>query len=100
MKKYLISTILIFVGILCLVSFNIIGSEVATDGTLTEPFFLIPLGFLSLILGILTNLVLSIKALIRKPEKLDKLVLFFTSLLVVLIVSYFSVSFIYLSQIG
>lgn len=100
MKKYLISTILILIGLACLVSFNIIGSEVSRDGTLVEPFFLIPLGFLSLILGILVNLALSIKSTISSPSKADKIVLFSTSALTILIIVYFSLSFAYLNQIG
>ena len=33
-------------------SFAVIGSEVAPDGSLVEPFFLIPLSYLSGLLGI------------------------------------------------
>jgi hypothetical protein len=35
----------------CIIAFNVIGSEVAEDGTLVEPFFLIPLAWLLLISG-------------------------------------------------
>ncbi len=37
----------------CLVAFNVIGSYVAADGTLVEPFGLIPLAWLFAFLGIL-----------------------------------------------
>jgi hypothetical protein len=38
-------------GSLCLVAFNVIGSEVADDGKLVEPFFLIPLAWLFFLTG-------------------------------------------------
>ncbi len=42
MKKYLVSLISIFISIVCIITYDIIGSEVLADGTLVEPFFLIP----------------------------------------------------------
>jgi len=39
MKKYLLNLIPFIITIGCVVTFNIIGSEVAPDGTLVEPFF-------------------------------------------------------------
>ncbi|WP_045520130.1 DUF3955 domain-containing protein [Neobacillus niacini] len=47
-------SLFILAGIGCLVSFNIIGSKVLPDGTLSEPFFLIPMGFLIGFLGVFT----------------------------------------------
>ena len=35
----------------CLIAFQVIGSEVAEDGTLVEPFFLIPVAWLLLLTG-------------------------------------------------
>lgn len=46
MKKYISALISFFIGVGCMVTYSIIGSEVAADGTLIEPFFLIPLGYL------------------------------------------------------
>lgn len=46
MKKYLFSIILGAVSLACFTAFNLIGSKVLPDGTLSEPFFLIPIGFL------------------------------------------------------
>ena len=37
----------------CIAAFNVIGSEVAPDGTLVEPFFLIPIAWLFFFIGIL-----------------------------------------------
>ncbi|MCY6372064.1 DUF3955 domain-containing protein [Clostridium ganghwense] len=57
MKKYLLSLISFIVGFGCFVTFSIIGSEVAPDGTLIEPFFLIPIGYLFIAIGIITSIV-------------------------------------------
>ena len=42
---------LIIAGLGCFVAFSVIGSEVADDGTLVEPFFLIPVAWLLLLTG-------------------------------------------------
>jgi len=42
---------LIVAGLGCFVAFSVIGSEVAEDGTLVEPFFLIPVAWLLLLTG-------------------------------------------------
>lgn len=52
---------LIVAGLGCFVAFSVIGSEVAEDGTLVEPFFLIPVAWLLL----LTGGMLAIATLIR-----------------------------------
>ena len=42
---------LIVAGLGCFVAFSVIGSEVADDGTLVEPFFLMPVAWLLLLTG-------------------------------------------------
>ncbi len=42
---------LIIAGLGCFVAFSVIGSEVAEDGTLVEPFFLIPVAWLLFLTG-------------------------------------------------
>ena len=42
---------LIVAGLGCFVAFSVIGSEVAEDGTLVEPFFLIPVAWLLFLTG-------------------------------------------------
>jgi len=69
MKKYLLSLISIFISIVCIVSYNIIGSEVLADGTLAEPFFLIPLGWLFLAIGIITGITAFIISCARKSRE-------------------------------
>ncbi|MGY3189794.1 hypothetical protein ACVWXS_004525 [Lysinibacillus sp. TE18511] len=52
--KYVIATTPILLGVICFIAKAIIGSNVAADGTLEEPFFLIPIGFLLFFLGIVS----------------------------------------------
>lgn len=70
-KKYLVSLISIFISIVCIVSFNIIGSEVLPDGTLVEPFFLIPLGWLFFSIGIISGISAFIISCTRKSREVQ-----------------------------
>ena len=54
MKKYLISIISFLIGAGCMITYNIIGTEVAADGTLIEPFALLPLGYIFLFIGVVS----------------------------------------------
>ncbi|KDR96555.1 Protein of unknown function [Peptoclostridium litorale DSM 5388] len=54
MKKYILTIVSFVAAVVCGVSYNIIGSEVAPDGTLVEPFFLIPLTYLFLLIAIIS----------------------------------------------
>lgn len=49
------------VGLLSLLSKGLIGSRVAVDGTLEEPFFLLLIEFFSLFLGLLVWLIVGIQ---------------------------------------
>ena len=50
--------ILLFTGaVVCIVAFNLIGSEVDTQGMLHEPFFLIPLFLLFLLFSLIAGAV-------------------------------------------
>lgn len=71
MKKYLVSLISIFISIVYIITYDIIGSEVLADGTLVEPFFLIPLGWLFLIIGIISGIAVFIISSVRKSKKLQ-----------------------------
>jgi hypothetical protein len=51
----------ISITILSTLIFNVIGSSVNENGVLEEPFFLIPLSYLSFILGIVFALISVIK---------------------------------------
>lgn len=71
MKKYLVSLISIFISIVCIISYNIIGSEVLADGTLVEPFFLIPFGWLFFAIGITTGIAAFIISCTRKSREVQ-----------------------------
>ena len=43
--------VLMLSSLACIVAFEVIGSEVNDDGTLVEPFFLIPIAWLLFITG-------------------------------------------------
>lgn len=45
MKK-IIAVVATLAGVGCFLAFQLIGSEVAADGTLVEPFYLLPIGYL------------------------------------------------------
>ena len=62
MGKYWIPLFLFLLGLACHVAFGIIGSHVAPDGTLIEPFFLLPIGYLLCALGIVTGLIVRIRS--------------------------------------
>lgn len=55
----------------CFVSYNMIGSHLAADGTLIEPFALIPLfyifGFIALLSGIILGITYTVKSR-RRPK--------------------------------
>jgi len=68
-KKYLLASSPIILGVLCIIMFNIIGSEVKPDGTLVEPFFLIPLAYLFVLIGIITILFVAIFSMFRKKQE-------------------------------
>jgi len=69
MKKFIAPIIFILIGIICLISFNVIGSEVASDGQIIEPFFLIPIGGLTLFVGIVWAIVAGIIAIVKSVKK-------------------------------
>jgi len=60
--KYLVPLFLLLLGLACHAAFRIIGSEIASDGRLVEPFFLLPIGYLLYVLSIVTNLIIRIRS--------------------------------------
>ncbi|MGO5051787.1 DUF3955 domain-containing protein [Lachnospiraceae bacterium LCP25S3_G4] len=52
----------------CVIAFNVIGSEVLADGTLVEPFALIPLGYLFLFIAIIDAMIMGISYLFRRKK--------------------------------
>ncbi|MBU3087138.1 DUF3955 domain-containing protein [Clostridium gasigenes] len=72
MKKYILALIPFIIGVVCFITFEIIGSEVAADGTLVEPFFLIPIGFLFLAISVIIAIVVRISAFYFNTKKITK----------------------------
>lgn len=53
MKKNILNLIPFIIMVGCMVVYNVIGSKVLSDGTLVEPFYLIPIAWLFLFVGII-----------------------------------------------
>lgn len=67
-KKILLALLPILIGVIGLISYFIIGSRVTLDGTLEEPFFLIPLSYLFVFSGIALLLFMAIISVIKKNK--------------------------------
>lgn len=63
MKRVAIA--LLLAGLACFIAFALIGSSVADDGTLVEPFFLIPIGWLLALTGGIVAIATFIKSRIK-----------------------------------
>ncbi|NBI07695.1 DUF3955 domain-containing protein [Senegalia massiliensis] len=72
MKKYLFSIISIIISLGCFIAFKLIGSEILSDGTLSEPFFLIPIGYLFAIIAVISVVIKMIKNHNKKDYGNDK----------------------------
>lgn len=57
------------IGLVCLLSFRIIGSSVDPDGFLREPFGLLPIGYLLVFVGALVAFLGFIRLLIAKRRQ-------------------------------
>lgn len=69
MKKYILATLPIVLGVLCLLMKGIIGDELLPDGTLVERnFFLIPLSYLFFFSGIISILFVAIFSTVKKTN--------------------------------
>lgn len=68
MKKYTLPLLPIFLGVLSFLTFNLIGSRVAADGTLQEPFFLIPIGFMFIFMGIIWT---GFRLIMNKKQRIE-----------------------------
>lgn len=54
MKKYMPTYVCISLAFICVAVFNIIGSKVLEDGTLSETFFLVPMMWLFIFIACIT----------------------------------------------
>lgn len=69
-NKYLFAATPILLGILCIIIYGMIGSRVEPDGTLVEPFFLIPISYLLVFSGIISLLFVRISSILKR-KKID-----------------------------
>lgn len=60
MKRYIPTLILLVIDVICVVIFNL-NSKVLEDGTLSEPFFLIPLMWLITLVAVIIAIVAFVK---------------------------------------
>ncbi|MBU5675419.1 DUF3955 domain-containing protein [Alkaliphilus sp. MSJ-5] len=67
-NKYLFASTPMFLGVLCLIIYSMIGSRVEPDGTLVEPFFLIPLSYLFVFSGIISLLFVGIISMLKRKR--------------------------------
>lgn len=71
MGKYLLATIRMIMGIVCLFIKGLIGDEILADGTIVEKnFFLIPLSYLFFFSGILTFLIMALFSTFKKQTSI------------------------------
>ncbi|MCK8058532.1 MULTISPECIES: DUF3955 domain-containing protein [unclassified Fusibacter] len=54
MKKYHVSLLALVLAASCIIMFNLIGSSVNEEGILIEPFFLIPIGYICLLIAVVS----------------------------------------------
>ena len=60
-----LSLVSLALGGTCLLAFNLIGSTIDAQGILHEPFGLIPIGWLLIVIGVLTGTAAIIRSLLR-----------------------------------
>ncbi|WP_078380050.1 DUF3955 domain-containing protein [Sutcliffiella halmapala] len=65
-NKYLLASTPILLGVICLVIKGMIGSSVEPDGTLQEAFFLIPLAYLFVFIGMILIMSVAILSFYKK----------------------------------
>ena len=70
-NKYLLAATPIVLGVLCLVIYSMMGSSIAPDGRLVEPFFLLPLSYLFVFIGIISVLFMAILSMFKKRNVIN-----------------------------
>ncbi len=99
-KKYIFSIVLFVSGLISLFTYSIIGSEILPDGSLKEPFGLIPVGVFFISMGLILALLASLYSLFHNPNKFDKWIFGITLTLIILTGLYLTASFAYLNELA
>ncbi|MBG9617619.1 DUF3955 domain-containing protein [Bacillus cereus] len=66
-NKYSLASIPIFVGIICLMIYKV-TTRIEPDGTLREPFYLLPFGGLLVIIGFILIVFIGIVSIFKKQN--------------------------------
>lgn len=61
--------LLVVLGFIALITFRLVGSSIDADGFLREPFALLPIGFLLVLVGCVTALIGWIKRRVQSPSR-------------------------------
>ena len=70
MKKYVFSLISLAISFGCIGAFAIIGSEIDANGFVKEPFFLIPIAWLFVLIAVVSALVIKFSPFFYKSKKI------------------------------
>ncbi|QIL45655.1 DUF3955 domain-containing protein [Vagococcus coleopterorum] len=68
-RNYKVAAVLFLIGALCFVAKTLAPETIDADGILHEPFFLIPIGYLFVFIGIGYGIITFIRSIIRKQKK-------------------------------
>lgn len=66
MTKYIFSIVLIILGLVSFIVYNIKGSYLNADGTLVESFAFIPIGYLLVFIGLVSGVFIAIVTKVKK----------------------------------
>lgn len=69
MKRYIPSLVLVVIDVICVIIFNL-NSRILEDGTLKEPFFLIPLMWVITLAAVIMGIVAFVK---NRKEKIKNI---------------------------
>lgn len=69
MKKYIFSMISGLIGLICFAAYNIIGAKILPDGRIVEHFELIPIGFLFVLIGVISAIIVAVVTFILSKKK-------------------------------
>ncbi|MFE3577171.1 DUF3955 domain-containing protein [Lysinibacillus sp. NPDC059133] len=67
-NKYFLASTPLILGIISLITYIMVGTKVEPDGTLREPFYLLPFGGLLVLTGIVLILFIGITSMLKKQN--------------------------------
>lgn len=97
-KSYYIPLSAFLLSIACFIGYTAIGAHITPDGTLVEPFALIPIGMAAFVFALISAALSSGVALRKHPKRHDRWIFAGSLVLLGLCVIYFIASVAYLSH--